>query len=276
MKLPKQGIEQNIVDILKNGSLETSRLLDLVLQRFPSLTLQGIYKAVRILKKEAIIVVQKKIVALNQVWLEELERFAIKTKYNYRFNNIESLNILGMKDGDRIIYHFKDPVSVDIFWNHTLFILFDCISDVSQWYAYASHNWFLFARRGDELKLIEYMKKRGITYNFFVPHKTALDKVIRKEFDGRYMKYSILEKPLFRERKNPLGIVLNIFGDYVLEAQYDRNTTNRIEEFYRKYEKIDEENVVELKQIVSKVGEIKFMIEKNKQKAEKINKMFHI
>lgn len=262
---PKQGLETTIVNILKQKSLTTKELLLNVSSLFKSITIQGIYKAIRELKKTGIVIIQKKQVSLNRFWLEELERFTQVTKNNLSLG--KSFNeVLAMQDGDSILYNFKDAVTVDKFWNHILYILFD--NKISyKWFAYASHHWFILAREYDEKTLQEYMNKKGIYYIFTSGSNTPIDKEVRKKLNNKLIKYTTLEKPLFQKRKNYRGIVLNVFGDYIIEAQYNRNLTNKIEEFYRTHTKITSEDISVLQKILDHKGKIKLKIEKNKNKA---------
>jgi hypothetical protein len=259
MQLPKPGFETKILEVLRKGPIKASVLIDFVKKASGKATIQGIYKALRSLKQEGIVLVQKKEVFLNQVWLEQVERFTTLTKHAYRYPISDSGHFLQMKDGDKIMYKFKDPIQVDIFWNHVLYILFDAVPNIDRWYAYASHCWFLIARREDELMLKEYMRKRNILYLFTVGHKTPLDQSIKSDFDGKSAKYHMLETPIFSQRKNSQGIVLNVVGDYILEAQYDKKTTNLIEGFYKTHSKMTPENLKDLQDIVSKPSEIRFL-----------------
>lgn len=271
---PKQGLEEKIVDKLQKGPLKTKDLIQSVKKISDPITVQGIYKSLRSLKKEGIVLMEKKEVMINQFWLQQMEKFTSLAKHAYRYPISDSGHFLQMEDGDRITYRFKDPVQVDVFWNHILYILFDAIPNLDRWYAYSSHCWFLLARRKDELSLKEYMNTRGIKYLFTVGHNTLLDKIIRSDFDGVNSKYHMLTKPLFIEKVNNLGIVLNIVGDYIIQAQYDKVTTDKIEKFYKTHAKINKDSIRELEQIVANPGQIKFVIMRNAKKANKLAKLF--
>lgn len=271
---PKHGLDQKIVDKLQKGPLKTGDLIQLVKKISGPVTIQGIYKSLRSLKKEGIVLVEKKEAMLNQFWLQQMEKFTSLAKHAYRYPISDSGHFLQMEDGDRITYRFKDPIQVDIFWNHILYILFDAIPNLDRWYAYSSHCWFLLARRKDELALKEYMNKRSIKYLFTVGHKTSLDQFVRSDFDGINSKYHMLTKPLFIEKVNNLGIVLNIVGDYIIQAQYDKITTDKIEKFYETHTRVDTESTKELEEIVSNGGQIKFVIMRNAKKANKLSKLF--
>ncbi|MDD5068516.1 MAG: hypothetical protein PHS53_04620 [Candidatus Pacebacteria bacterium] len=274
ISFPTQGLGEKIVDALRTGPFKTGDLIQYLREKKVKGTIQGIYKSLRVLRKQHIVLMQKKEVVLNQSWLRQMGDFAALAEHAYRHPASDSGHFLQMQDGDRITYEFKDPIQVDIFWNHVLYVLFDALPKVDRWYAYASHCWFLLGRRKDELALRDYMVNKGICYLFTVGNKTPLDRLVAKDFDRVNSKYHMLEKPLFPKRKNSLGLVLNIVGDYVIEAQYDKHITDRIEQFYKTNTIINPEKTSELQAIVSLPSRIKFTITKDAEKAAKLSRMF--
>jgi hypothetical protein len=271
---PTQGLGEKIVEALRQGPLKTVDLIEHLRKNKVRSTIQGVYKSLRSLRKQQIVLLHKKEAVLNQSWLQQLQKFTLLAEYAYRHPVSDSGHFLQMKDGDRITYEFKDPIQVDIFWNHVLYVLFDALPKTDRWYAYASHCWFLLGRRKDELALQNYMKARKILYLFTVGNKTPLDRVIRKDFDGINSKYHMLEKPLFAKRKNNLGIVLNIVGDYIIEAQYDKHITDSIENFYKTNITASPGKIAELETIVSLHSRIKFSITRDASKAADLSRMF--
>ncbi len=271
---PTSKLGEKIVDTLRGGPLKTAELITRLQENNVKGTIQGIYKSLRTLRKQHIVLMQKKEAVLNQSWLRQMGDFAALAEHAYRHPTSDSGHFLQMQDGDKITYEFKDPVQVDIFWNHVLYVLFDALPKADRWYAYASHCWFLLGRRKDELALRDYMINKGIDYLFTVGNKTPLDRLVAKDFDRVNSKYHMLEKPLFPKRKNSLGLVLNIIRDYVIEAQYDRNITDRIEKFYKTNTAMNAEKTAELQAIVSLPSRIKFTITKDADKASKLSRMF--
>jgi hypothetical protein len=274
ISFPTPGIGETIVQNLKQGPLKTKVLIENVQMRQKNVTVQGVYKALRSLRRDGIVLLQKKEAVLNQSWLQQIQDFAQLAEYAYRNPLSDSGHFLQMNDGDRITYEFKDPVQVDMFWNHLLYVLFDAFPNVSRWYAYASHCWFMIGRHDEEEKLKKYMNKRGIQYLFTAGHRTMLDRSIAGYFDGTKSQYHMRSESLFAGRANYLGIVLNVFGDYVIEAHYDKNTTNRIEEFYKTHSKLNDNATAELQSLLKMPSRIKFTIELNKKKADRLSKMF--
>lgn len=273
VQFPASGFASEIVKIVQKRPISTQALLGLLNQN-GVVTAQGMYKALRILRRQGIVLVHKSEVVLNQAWLRQLGKFTALAEHAYKSPVSDSGNFLQLRDGDRITYEFRDPVQVDIFWNHVLYVLFDALPKIKRWYAYASHCWFLIARRKDELALREYMQSKGVMCLFTVAHSTPLDRSVKKDFDGVHAQYHMRAEPLFLRRANAQGIVLNIFGDYIIEAQYDRVTTQNIEKFYEQNASLNSDNQKQLEEIVSSPSRVKFVITRNATRATKLTKQF--
>jgi hypothetical protein len=132
----------------------------------------------------------------------------------------------------------------------------------------------MLGRREEELALQKFMTKRGIKYLFTVGHALPLDKAIKQDFDGTLSQYAMLDAPLFSERSNHLGLVLNVVGPYIIEAQYDKQIVEQIEEFYQTTKTLTPEKQNELEAIASLPARIKFVITHNERKAAKLAKLF--
>lgn len=275
VSFPIQGLGEKIVEALHRGPMMTPDLIVFLSKGETRPTLQGIYKSLRLLRKQQIVILHNREAVLNSAWLAELQRFALLSEYSSRRPTAsETGHVLQMRDGDRITYEFRNPVQVDIFWNHVLYILFDALPGLDRWYAYASHCWFLIGRRKEELALQDYMNARGIRYLFTSGHRMSLDRFVAKYFNGTTSQYYMGGVPLFKNRTNNLGIVLNVFGDYIIEACYDKHITEQIENFYKRTSDVTPENIKELEQIVSQRSRIKFVISKNSVKAKKLSITF--
>lgn len=270
---PPPGLGEKIISLLKEGPHKTAVLIAKLQKQTPGLTAQGIYKSLRVLRKNKIVLLHKKEAMINQSWLQSLQDFAFLTEHAYQ-HPTSGGHFLQMKNGDKITYEFKNPVQVDIFWNHLLYVLFSAAPRSKRWYAYASHCWFLIAHREEELSLQNRMKKMGIQYLFTVTGNTKLDKAITKDFDGINSQYHMRGNSLFPNKANNLGIVLNVFGDYVIEAHYDKNVTQNIESFYKTHSTITKEGISLLKEIVTSPSQIKLAVTKDAVRAEKLSKMF--
>lgn len=270
---PGSRAANRILARLEHGSVKTHELVASVSDGGRGGTTQGIYKSLRDLRHQGFVLVEKHSASLNQAWLRSVSRFVSQADYAYRNPANTTGHFLLLEDGDKITYSFKNPVQVDIFWNHVLYLLFDSIP-VRHWVAYASHCWFLLGRRQEELILKEYMREKNISYLFTVAHRTPLDHAVAKDFDRVHSQYYMRPRPLFTNRSNYLGLVINIVGPYIIEAKYDKDTTDRLERFYKSHNQPTPAVLDELSDIIATPGHISFSIERNSHKSERLAKMF--
>jgi hypothetical protein len=268
------GLAGSIIQELRDGPIRMTKLKARLRTRGLTFTEPGIYKALRGLRSDDTVFLQKGSVTLNLRWLQELESFVSLAQHSHVDPRHKTGNFLQLADGDRIIYSFRNPVQVDTFWNHVLYSLFEAIPKLDRWYAYSSHHWFLLCRRSEEIALMTFMKQRGIRYLFTSGNRSALDASVVKDFDGITAQYNMLDTPLFPKRRNARGIVLNVVGDYVIEAQYDKLTTERIESFYSTHSKIEPAAIAALEDVVTKKAKIRFVIMKNSMKAQRLSRSF--
>ena len=271
---PSSSLSESIVEELGHGPLLMDGLRKALARRGINVTVQAVYKALRGLRKNGLVFLQKGEATLNVRWLQQLETFVSLAQHAYADPSVGNGNFLQLRDKDRIVYSFKNPVQVDAFWNHVLYSLFAAHPRLDRWFAYSSHQWFLLGRRKEELALMGYMRKHGIRYLFTAGHKSSLDRAVAKDFDGNLAQYHMLDKPLFPGRHNHLGIVLNVLGDYVIEAQYDKSTTDDIEAFYQTHAKIEPQSINELEDRVTKQAKIRLVILRDAAKAKKLSRLF--
>lgn len=268
LNFPGSILSKRIVTILSAQSLTTNNLINAINSNGFLVSIQAIYKSLKILKKEGVIVMYKKEVSLDQTWLRKIEEFIMTSKYSNKNIPQTSGHFLQMQDGDTITYNFKNALQVDIFWNHVLYSLFDTFPEERHWFAYSKHCWFLVGRKDEELNLRDYMNSKGISYIFSVLGSTKLDKYVAKYFDGKMSKYQIVSKQPIKNRY----VGFTVFQDYIVEAKYSKETINKIDNFYQKYTEPTDENILELEKIIKNQSHIKFTIKRNNKQATQLKK----
>ena len=102
-----------------------------------------------------------------------------------------------------------------------------------------------------------------------IGNSDPIDAYAKRFFDGTYLQYHTLEKPLF-EKGN---YYLNIFGTYIIEASIDSETAKNVDELYKKTQTFDESIISALQALVAN-GKTKLTISRNARKAAKLKKLF--
>lgn len=267
-KTPK--IEDLILEILSNGPQQATTLIEQIKEKRPKTTKQSVYKSLRNLKKDEIIVQTRGHVALSGVWLKKLAAFTEKTKYNYQTENNPSIDFIGLEQGEKISYTFKTFEATDMFWAHTFSVLSDTTPQSSPIFLYNPHEWFLLARPESEVFLFEGLKKIERKLFVIAGHRDPLDLYVEKYFDQKTINYFASPTTLFPKS----NYYVNILGDFLIEAWLDPEVSEQINLFYKNTKIFDEQVKNKLLKIVQQNGKNKLTITRNKRKADTIRRLF--
>lgn len=263
-------IEDLITEALSNGPLETGVLINIIEEKRPKTTKQAVYKSLRNLRKNEIIVKTKDEVALSSVWLKKLLAFVENTKINYKTNKNPSSDFLSLKNGEKIVYWFKNFEATDLFWAHAFDVLTDATNQSQPIFIYNPHEWFLLARPESEIFLFERLKKNNRKLFLMVGNKDPLDLEAKKYFDNQIINYYASPIKIF----NKDNYYVNIFNDYLIEVYLDEKISNLINDFYKKTASFNEAAKNELMNIIKNKGRNKLVIYRNERKAKKISNIF--
>lgn len=269
---PKQSLESTIIIHLQQKSWVIVELIEELRKFKPKLSKQAVYQVLRELKKSEIIIVTSKRVSLSSLWINRMHEFFTTAKYAYEgVDSKDSLaeSFVKMEDGDRIVYEFKNPESTDIFWGHVSHILRAMMPANTPMLIYEPHNWFILARKGIEMEIMDRSAAEGHPFYVYIPATTLLDKYTKSLFSKPHSCH--LENiHYFKE-----NFYINTHGDYIIEVVIDPKTQSQIDKFYNTYTTWDADAASEIKRIVLHMkGRNKLTISRNAKKAAKYKKIF--
>lgn len=264
----EKSIENLVCTLLQHGPMSTTALIAQIREQRPKTTKQGVYAALRQLRRDEIVVMHAKKASLNIRWLKQMDQFFAIAEQHYVEGDFGRDNFLNLKDGEKIAYFFSSPTETDRFWGHALVILAESSVSNEPVYLYNPHEWFLIARHESEHAFIDIITKKK-RFLLTAGAKTSLDHAVANEFDGDMSQYHMLERPLFPKN----NYYFNVVGDFLIEVLIDPVIAARIEEVYRNVEKIDDATRTELVEIVGGKGRSKLTISRNTKKAERLKKM---
>ena len=72
LTFPSSLLSRKIIEVLSRGPLHTKEIILQLRKLGVRSTMQGIYKAIRSLKRDTIVLINKKEVAINQTWLQSV------------------------------------------------------------------------------------------------------------------------------------------------------------------------------------------------------------
>jgi hypothetical protein len=257
----KPETKEIIVQLLSEKALDTGDLQTKV-QETKKVTKQGFYKALRELLTEEVVVKNKQLVALSNLWVNKLQSFVTQVDEQYK----QSSDFIALQEGETITYHFKTLESLDLFWMHQFFLIAKHFPDEPILF-YNPHEFWTLFRYDEQALLYRWIGEHKRTTYFVIGDITPLDKETTQYISpfGLQVHYA-----------NDAGLRSNYFssviGNYVIETVLDLNTTNAINELYKKYPTWSEATRTELNEILTRLKRSKVIIYHNKKKAEQLRK----
>ncbi|MFZ2205626.1 MAG: hypothetical protein WAV23_03470 [Minisyncoccia bacterium] len=178
----------------------------------------------------------------------------------------EHKDILNLSEGDNISFSFNNPFHMDKLWGDLTILLSRQHKKTQPVIFYNPHPWFFIVRNKTEHEVFSVLNDEGYLVLLTCGSNTYLDKTtLEKELIKYRHKFNISTSTKFENNYN-----LNIYDDFIIEVTFDKNTSNEIDNFFIKNKEVNPELVKELKDIVSKNGENRLTVYKNKQKAEEL------
>lgn len=258
------SIESLILRALKNGPVRTTDLIVLTKKQRNGTTKQGVYRVLRGLVKREVVVISKRYVNLNALWLNEMYDFFTVAEQSYSALNLLPDKVFGLTDGDRIQYVFKTPALTDTFWIHLLLMANKAIDPSDPLFLYNPHWWFAIAREKSELELIRAVKLSKRQFLLTVPNASALDKSMSNLFDGTMAQYYLSPKSLFKQN----NYYLNIIGDILIEVWLDKILSEKIHDLYVKKKTTSVDLVKEMQTVIASGGKSKMIVSRNRSRSE--------
>lgn len=261
--LKPKTIEDDIVYFLRSGERGTTDLLHDIQTLRGNATKQGFYAALRKLKAADIVVVYKKVAALNTTWIQDMRRNFDSMSRVYTGDS-ESSDILALADKESIAYSFSTIRQLDNFWGHTQNIIVRATPQSEPVYTYDPHYWFYVARPDVERGHIDEINRAGKAFLMTAGESAPLDKAIQSDFNTELRQYHM--ENIFP--KNNYYFV--VIGDFITEGYLDQKTVEAIESVYRTYPKFTPETTRALANIMLNKGRNKLKITRNGAKARKL------
>ncbi len=259
-------LENYIFKYLGKGPQIIVGLIEKLQKVRPGTTKQGVYAALRVLKEKNLIVVYGGRVSLNSTWLNTMMDYFSVANYHYTEKGNQKNDFLSLQDGERIQYNFKDPITNDKFWGHVQNLLIETAPPGSVELCCNPHYWALLILP-TEKGLIDFVLSKKQYFFMLNAGKTLMDKAISQEFNTTTSQYQMIEETLFPKR----NYYLSIINDFIIEVWIDKKIAEEIDQVYQ-LNILSDELKQKLKAITSKKGTTRFVISRNKRKAEKMRK----
>lgn len=263
--LSPKSIEDFIIYCLKTGEKHSIELLEEVQKMRGVITKQGFYTALRQLKKEEVVTIRAKIIALNTVWIRRLQE-AVENMAKTYLHDENSFDLLALSDKEHATFYFTTSASLDIFWGHSQNIFLHATPANEPEYCYDPHYWFYIARRETEERLLSEITTQGRQFLISVGGDDALDSAIKSDFASDYLQYTV--DRVFQKE----NYYVTVIGDYITEVFLDEQIARAVDQIYKSTHALTEEVVNTLKELLSRRARHRLKISRDSKRAARLKK----
>ena len=258
-------ISSEIISKLTTGSCNSAELV-LEVAKICQCSIQSVYAVLRKLRKESVVILHKKILTLNIVWIEEQSHLIQQARATYIDSSEGNAFYFGtLEEGDRLTYQFKNPVLLDEMWGHLFLLLIKQVSVGTPIMIYNPHSWFPIVRYASERTIFESLFDNGNKAYFSFAGKEELDRDVCKQFVAPIGHSFSIGVDVGLKK----GTYLNVIGDYIIEVDIDEAVAEEIDAYFTKYASIESANIQELNAIVARRGKNKLALIKSARRAHR-------
>jgi hypothetical protein len=260
----KESLEDRIVRLLSSRNQTITSLVSELSNEGNKSTIQGIYKALRFLRTEEVVIKTNEIFSLSEEWRNKTVSELSKTDNRFELSEGESIR-LDLASLVHLDQQWKNIVLPfhEVYPNHPVFF-------------YNPHDIWIHLSETRKQSEIAYYKtfEDTKTYGFIMNGgSTPFDKLIKTERSNNYVQITTGDSGF----KNT--DYLTIFSDYIITVRVSPRLAQEIESCYQ-----NADSVIQLESLLHKIGiekkKVKLFIEKNKMKAKKLRKKmsadFHV
>ncbi|MFA6414445.1 MAG: hypothetical protein WC217_03215 [Candidatus Paceibacterota bacterium] len=259
---PSNSLEGFITLNLAARNLTAKELLKTHYLSRGIVTLQAVYKALKKLVGQGIVLKYKDTYSLNNVWKRDVISLLEQGETFPQLN-----------PGESITYSFKSLSQLDAYWKH---IQESSLGEIAVTYFYCPHQywWFVPGRRESEIHFYKQFAEEKRQAVLLLGGTTAVDKQMRDIIANPYVQVHTEVERSFRAGDN-----LTVKNDIIIRTRLPLAISTRINEVFERNLSM-QETEEQLSKLFSKRISVKIQIEKNAKKAEKltrqIGKYFYI
>ncbi len=259
-----KSIEDRIVEHLGHGPETPKKLWSQINTTEPT-SIQAVYKALKKLEKDEIVLKAKHKITLSEEWVEKVGRLLIKdTPY------------IQLEDGEVITYKFKGLSELDRHWKHVVKNFIKTLKG-PVFHSEPHEMWIHIADRYESQ--IDYInsfaKDKRYCYLIF-GGTTAMDKEYKRQHQNDFLSVNLEDKPTFIKRNE----FLTIIEETIITTIINDELGSKIDALYDSTKDIDPNFGKRVEELFIHTGPVKLRIELNGNKArllrKKLSKNFFI
>lgn len=234
-------------------------------------TVQAVYKVLRQLRMEEVIIVHKHHVSLSHVWLlKEQEKFQFASDAYAHAPLIERLQ---KGEVTKASFSFKTLNEIDLFWTYTYIQIGEHVPSHIPTYSIQPHDWYYYARLDTDAYWVKKHTESGRLSRTLLTHSTELDRLVtreRKKKVGELFQYTLGENPLGQSNDR----YYNLLGEYIFTVTLDPHIAEKLEALIESEKRIplSAKGLVTMSEIGIQKGIFKYTIERSSNRAKEMER----
>jgi hypothetical protein len=259
----KKTLHDHIIEALLVESLNVLQIQNHLKDRKILASIQGIYKTLRELISEDIVVKQKKSYLISSVWRNKLSSL------------VSQRPPFKLSPEEQTLYRFKKIDHLDMFWKHIMTDIQNELKNYPAFHATAHDFWyFVSGRKESQYEYYEEFE-RNETYVFrLIGGTTLFDKKLKQDYSHDYQQYHFDNDYPFNRRDH-----LSVIGPYIITTRVSVSLARVTDRLYETCF-TEDELAKKLEPEFKKHGTVVMTVEHNEDKAKKLRKKmsadFHI
>lgn len=252
----KESLEDRLTRILLTNEQSAKSLIKQVQNDGITVTIQGIYKALRGLIEEEIILKRGNLYSLSEEWRETVINIFQETQNRFE-----------LAEGESIRFDLASLIHLDQQWKNIVLPLHNAHPKIPVFF-YNPHEIWIHLNESRKKSEYEYYASfaENKTHAFCLfGGNTIHDIAIKKELQNEYLQIAVGIQQ-FQKTDYP-----TIFGDYIITTRLSKRLSEEIENAYK-----ESVNKLSLESRLQKIGiekkKVKLIIERDREKAKKLRK----
>lgn len=229
-------------------------------------SMQGIYKELRKLQNEGVVVKVKNRFSLRIPWA--LDFMALADVMSHTYLNPQALLSLLPKKGEKLRWKFTSLLRANDFWTQILLIMFQK-SPTKKLLGSQMHPWWHLPQPHLEAQYVRSVGRVGGTLYIIIYGNTYGDR-LAIPFWKEHVVYSFGHNPF----NWPLNAYITMMDDYIVTLTIDSETARRMDALYKSAQRADDVDFKAMVEFFNRPMKAVFQVEQNPKKASLWRKKF--
>lgn len=252
----RESIEDSIIRLLSGGSRTPLELFEAINKEGGKISYQAVYKALKYLTVETVVVKSAKQIAISQEWINKLSK-----------ELSGSFILPPLSIGESVSYSYVSLTHLDAYWKHINKALEQKYLDFPIFIYNPYGIWLhLNDRYQSEVNFLSEFANNQQYAFLVIGNDSSLDQNLKQNYQNNF-----LQVDLWRDSSLPETDYFTINGDYIITTKLNKKLAPKITTLYKSLVDINKSKA-ELEHILKFPNKSKLKLEYNPQKAKMLRR----